>query len=80
MTRKVDESTLDWKFAELNEQQRAREHVKRVFGREPESVLIAKRRRELCFVRVRFGISGPVEFILANGLLIAIPPRTPWKS
>ncbi len=83
MTRIVDESALDWKLAELKEQQRAREHVKHVFGWEPESVRFPKSSfalRGLCFVRVRFGISSPVEFMVANGLLIAIPPEMPWQS
>ncbi len=83
MTRNVDESAMGWELAELKEQLRAREHIKRVFGREPESALVATSGgwlRELCYVRVRFGLGSPVEFIVANGLLIAIPPKRRWQS
>ena len=30
----------------------------------------------VCFARVGFGTSGSVQFILANGLLVGIPPQT----
>jgi hypothetical protein len=61
--------------AEGNEQQRAREHVKRVFGWAPESIRPPKLcgLKGVCFAKVQFGASTQVEFILANGLLIGIP-------
>jgi len=73
MTRSVDEFKPG---AEGTEQQRARDHVKRVFGREPESVRPPKLcgLRGVCFARVGFGTSNSVEVILADGLLIGIPP------
>jgi len=73
MTRSVDEFKPS---ADGIEQLRAREHVKRVFGREPESVRPPKLcgLRGVCFARVGFGSSNSVEFILADGLLIGIPP------
>jgi hypothetical protein len=75
MTRSVDEFKPS---AEGTEQQRAREHVKRVFGREPASVRppTLGGLRGVCFARVQFGGgSNSVEFILADGLLIGIPPE-----
>jgi hypothetical protein len=62
--------------AEGKEQQRAREHVKRVFGREPEAIRPPKLcgLRGVCFARVGFGVSNPIEFILSDGVLIGIPP------
>jgi hypothetical protein len=76
MTRSVDGFKPS---AEGTEQQRAREHVKRVFGREPESVRPPTLcgLRGVCFARVGFGVSNSVEFILSDGLLIGIPPGTP---
>ena len=75
MTRSVDEFKPR---TEGNEQQRAREHVKRVFGREAESVRAPQLcgLSGVCFARVGFGTSGSVQFILANGLLVGIPPQT----
>ncbi len=75
MTRSVDEFKPG---AEGDEQQRAREHVKRVFGREPESIRPPKLcgLRGVCFARVEFGTSNGIEFILSDGLLIGIPPTT----
>jgi hypothetical protein len=74
MTRSVDELEPG---AAGTEQQRAREHVKRVFGREPESIRPPKLcgLQGICFARVGFGITNSVEFILADGLLIGIPPE-----
>lgn len=65
--------------AEGTEQRRAREHVKRVFGREPDVVRPPKLcgLHGVCFARVGFGDSNSVEFILADGLLIGIPPNIP---
>jgi hypothetical protein len=76
MTRSVNEFKPS---AEGNEQQRAREHVKRVFGREPEAVRPPRLcgLRGVCFARVGFGSSNPIEFILADGVLIGIPPGKP---
>ena len=76
MTRSVDEFKPG---AVGDEQQRAREHVKRVFGREPELVRPPKLGglRGVCFARVGFGADNSVEFILADGLLIGIPPGSP---
>lgn len=75
MTRSVDEFKPG---AEGGEQQRAREHVKRVFGREPESIRPPKLcgLQGVCFARVGFGATNSIEFILADGLLIGIPPKT----
>jgi len=76
MTRSVNEFKPS---AEGNEQQRAREHVKRVFGREPVAIRPPKLcgLRGVCFARVGFGGSNPIEFILADGVLIGIPPGKP---
>jgi len=72
MTRSVNEFKAG---AEGSEQQRAREHVKHVFGREPEAVRPSRNcgLKGVCFARVQFGLGNSVEFIVANGLLIGLP-------
>ena len=79
MTRSVDEFEPG---AAGTEQQRAREQVKRVFGREAESVRPPKLcgLRGVCFAKVGFGVSNSIEFILADGLLIGIPPGKTTSS
>jgi hypothetical protein len=77
MTRSVNEFRPS---AEGKEQQRAREHVKRVFGREP--VIRSPKLGGLCgvyFARLDFGSGNPMplEFIVADGFLIGIPPGKP---
>ena len=75
MTRSVNEFKPG---AEGKEQQRAREHVKRVFGREP--VMRPPKLCGLCgvyFARVGFGGNNPIEFIVSDGFLIGIPPSRP---
>lgn len=60
-------------------QERAKEDARRVFGWEPESVQFPETagplRELVCFVRVRFGASAPIEFIFVNGALLAVPPK-----
>ncbi len=83
MARGADLSTLRSEVPKTTHDQRALRHVKRVFGREPQLVPGPKRfsrLRGVCFVRIRFAKGSPIELILFNGLLVAIPPkkRGPW--
>ena len=63
----------------MAEQRYVCEQARRVFGREPESVQFQQTgstlRGLVCFVRMRFGIGDPVDFIFVNRALLGIPPK-----
>ena len=78
MARGADLATLRSEVPKIAHERRALQHVRRVFGREPELVRGPKRfsrLRGVCFVRIRFAKGSPIELILFNGLLVAIPPK-----
>ncbi len=82
MTHNFYAPTLNWAVAQKTEQERVAQYVKRVFGCEPDPVRIPRSGygpQGICFARVRFGVGSPVELIVANGLLLAIPPKESWK-
>ena len=74
--------SLPMEVADTAELRYVREQARRVFGREPESVQFQQTASSLrglvCFVRMRFGISEPVEFIFVNRALLGIPPKRRW--
>jgi len=84
MAWRVDESTFDAGVAEKTERQRACDRVERFCGRKPESVQFLNAgytlREALCFAKVQMGIGRAVEFILTDGLLVGIPPKTKGRS
>jgi len=71
-------STPNWKIVERHEKLKVESHVKRVFGRTPDSFRFEKSDRGntgLCFVKVCVGSGDPLEFLLAEGWLVGIPPK-----
>lgn len=79
MARQTANIMLNADAMELAEQQRkVDEHVVSVFGRKPESIRFqstSSEVRTVCFVTVRIGLSA-IEFMVANGLLFGVPPKT----
>ncbi len=69
----VDNFMRETAPAEMIQRRRVSDQVARVFGWKPESVRFLS--GELCFVQVRGGFCRTVQFILANGLLVNIPPK-----
>ena len=66
----------DWRQPETAEQTRTWNHVERVFGRPPSSIRSVAEfggQEHAYFVKLEWDES--FEFICANGLLVAIPPK-----
>jgi len=76
MARCIDKALFDAAVCELTEQRRVRNDVARAFGWKPEAVRVL--RRGVYLVTVRGSYSCAVEFLVAEGLLVGVPPKKRW--
>jgi len=78
MAHVAEQFRRDWRRPQTDEEYRAWEHTKWVFGRQPSSIRCISqtgKHRDACIVKLEWGFQAAFEFICAGGVLVGIPPK-----